>query len=293
MEINPDPTTRLDHDDRLIVIAEDDRTPTLAPDKATESEEPSTPLPASAQTGPVEHHVLMIGWNALGTHLLRALGDRAAAGSSVEVIYDARLFGPEDLPDPDTIRLKLTLTPERSVNGPPGALGITADTTAIVLLGYRRNTTVEEADSQTLLRLMIVRRELEARSGISPRVVVEVLDADNVELVRVTGADDYVVSDAVTSRLMAQYAEQPERRPVLGSLYDDDGPSIHLIAVDDLGLSGARRFDQVVARAYAYGLLALGWRSPDKRGGDVVLNPDLDREVHLEPDDQIVVIGST
>lgn len=291
VEINPDPTTRLDHDDRLIFIAEDERTPTLAPGQAPESEQPSTPMPAGVHVDPGEEHVLIIGWSALGTHLLRALGDHAAVGSSAEVIYDSRLFGPEDLPDPDASPPKLTLTPKRRITWPPGALGITGDTTAIVLLGSRRGMTLDEADSQTLLRLMMVRRELEARGGIAPRVVVEVLDADNVELVQVTGADDYVVSDALTSRLMAQYAEQPERRPVLLSLYATDGPSIRLLTADDLELSGARRFDQIVARAYASGLLALGWRFADGRGGDVVLNPDLDTVVQLAADDQIIVIG--
>jgi hypothetical protein len=51
------------------------------------------------------------------------------------------------------------------------------------------------------------------------------------------------------------------------------------------------RFEGIVAAAYTYGLLALGWRSADERGGKVVLNPDNDEQVPLLGGDQIVVVG--
>jgi Trk K+ transport system NAD-binding subunit len=291
VEINPDPGTKIDRHDRLIVIAEDDHVPKLATTGPPEVGQQTATLPPEVDVGPGQEHVLIIGWNALGGQLLTALRQHAAPGSSAEVIYDARLFEPDELPDTHGSGLKLTLTPKRSASWQPGDLGVIADTTSIVLLGYRRGMTTEEADSQTLLNLLLLRRDLEGRDDAEPRVVVELLDADNVDLARVTGADDYVVSDAVTSRLMAQYAEQPERRPVLQNLYGGDGPSLRLVAAEDFGLSGQVRFDEIIATVYSYGLLALGWRSADERGGKLVLNPDNDEQARLGADDQVVVIG--
>lgn len=108
--------------------------------------------------------------------------------------------------------------------------------TSIVLLAHRRGMAPDEADSRTLLTHMLLRRQLDARDGAVPRIVVELLNADNLALARMTAADDYVVSDAITSRLITQFAEQPERRPILLSLYAATGPSLRLVRADELGL---------------------------------------------------------
>jgi hypothetical protein len=159
---------------------------------------------------------------------------------------------------------------------------------SILLLGYRRRMSAQEADSRTLPNLLLLRRELEARGGEMPRIVVEVLDADNADLARTTGADDYLVSDAISSRLITQLAEQPERRAVILSLYGAEGPSIHLVNAANLGLTGDVGACDIIATAYSAGLLAIGWRDV---GGEVVLNPDLSSRATLTKDDQIVVIG--
>jgi Trk K+ transport system NAD-binding subunit len=291
VELNPEPEVRFEVGDRLILIAEDDQAPEVATGTPTDTERRSARRPAGLQVGRDEEHVLVIGWNAMGSQLLSTLEQRAAPGSSVEIVYSARLFESDELPDADTTIVELVLTPRSDVTWKQGQLNITAKTTSIVFLGYRRGMGTEEADSSTLLNLMMVRRELRDRSEISPRIVVELLNADNVELARVTGADDYVISDAVISRLMAQLVEQPERRPVLQSLYTAGGPSLHLVEAEDIGLSGDVRFDQIVSVAYAAGLLALGWRHADERGGEVAFNPRSSEHVRLAAGDQIVVIG--
>ena len=126
---------------------------------------------------------------------------------------------------------------------------------------------------------------------MSPRVIVELLDADDVNLARWTGADDYVISDAIVSRIMTQIALQPERRPILRILYATEGPSIHLVSAADLGLDGEVGCAEIISTAYSCGLLAIGWRHASERGGEVVLNPRTSERVVLRADDAIVVIG--
>lgn len=290
VDINPDPETVLGESDRLIVIADDDDDDSFAlssggfPSVGPLSTETRPPL----HSGPQEEHLLIIGWNRLGLQLLGHLEQSAAAGSSAEVVYDARLFDPEELDIPTTGELAVTLTPSRTDSWQLAEEAQTSYLTSIVLLGYRRRMSPQEADSRTLLNLLLLRRELEARGGAGPRIIVEVLDADNADLARTTGADDYLVSDAISSRLIAQLAEQPERRPVLLALYAAEGPSIHLVSAANLGLTGEVRADEIIASAYSARLLAIGWRDA---GGEVVLNPERSQRVTLTDDDQIVVIG--
>lgn len=144
-------------------------------------------------------------------------------------------FGPPDPPIPSLDGLGVTLHATSDLARLwDGARA--SQVTSIVLLAHRRGMAPDEADSRTFLTYMLLRRQLDARDGAVPRIVVEPLNADNLALARMTAADDFVVSDAITSRLITQLAEQPERRPILLSLYAATGPSLRLVRADELGL---------------------------------------------------------
>ena len=117
------------------------------------------------------------------------------------------------------------------------------------------------------------------------------LGAEHVDLAVLSGPDDFLISVALGSQLIAQLVEQPERRGVLLELYSGDGPSIRMVTCGRLDLAGDRTIEEVVARAYASGLLAIGWRRSGASGRQLVLNPKASEHVTLAPDDEIVVIG--
>jgi hypothetical protein len=168
--------------------------------------------------------------------------------------------------------------------------------TSIVLLGTPGGGTRETADAHTLLDLMMLRHQLDddavTSSGAAPRVVVEMLDADNVPLAQWMGADDYIVSDAIAGKLMTQLAIEPRRRTVLLELYGTEGPSIGLVDAAALGLSGRCRFRDAAEAAFAAGLLAIGWHRRGPDGDEVVLNPPELEEADLDADARVVVIGA-
>jgi hypothetical protein len=290
VEINPAPETRLGGGDSLVVIADDD-SPILATNTTSDHppflDEPPPPLEARRR----ELHLLIIGWNALGPRLLDQIEHLAAPGSSVDVVYDSRLFAPDELNIPTSTELKATLTPTKSDTWSVAESHQMPNVDTVVLLGYRRGTSVEEADSRTLLTLMLLKRRLQSLDRAPPRIIAELLDVENVDLALLTGADDYVVSDAITSRLMTQLADQPERRAVLRELYGPTGSSIHLVGASELGLVGQCEWNEIVVAAYSSGLLAIGWRLAGPAGGDPVLNPDGSDRVVLADDDHVVVIG--
>lgn len=287
----PDPERPPAADDRLVLIAPDG---TATEARATPVDA-RTPPAAALACPPPRHevpteHVVVVGWNALGRGLLASLEEGCAPGSTVEVVHDPALLDLDELGLPTTGRLNVTATACGRLSWDPEAALASGEVTALVFLGYRHGLSPAEADSRTLLDLLLLRRALEGRTGPRPRVVVEVRDPDSVELARLSGADTSIVGDDLTSRLLTQLAELPERRAVLLTLYAAEGPSLGLVAAADLGVVGEVAFADVAAAAAATGMVAIGWcRSADD--DRVVLNPPAATRAHLAATDRVIVIA--
>jgi hypothetical protein len=289
VELNPDPRMVLTESDHLIVVADDDSASLAKWDAPAPTMPPTVErgMPRRSRTG----HILVVGWNELGNLFLDQLTDTAAPGSTVEVIYDARLFSADDLDVKGTEELALTLTPTKVDIWQPADDGQLFGFTTILFLAYRRGFSAEEADSRTLLNVMTLTHALRRGNGTRPRIIAELLNADNVDLARLSGADDCLVTDAMASRLLTQLAEQPERRNVFLSLYARDSPTVHLVEAGELGLAGDLGWDEIIDRVYAQGLIAIGWRRALARGGKLVLNPSCSDSVEIGAGDHVVVIG--
>ncbi len=277
-ELNPAADATIDVDGRLIVIADDI-------ERIEVAAEPSRLQkggPVDIRTAEVDEHVLVIGWNRLGPHLLSGWATAASSSSTVEVAFDPRLIEPGDIDIPPLgVGIGLSPTPEIS------SLTFEQTPTTIVVLGY---TSIDSgaADARTMLDVMHLQRRFSAGGG-TPRLVVQLLDDDHVDLAALPGPDDLLISAALGSQFIAQLIEQPERRDVLLALYGGDHASFRMVRCDRFDLVGTFTMQEVVARAYGAGVLAIGWRRA--ADGSVVLNARVDTSVTLAPDDELVVLG--
>jgi hypothetical protein len=235
VEFNTPAHALIEKGDRLTVIADDGEHLDVGTDGSPEGAAPYRVDPIPLDIEPREEHFLILGWDALGAYLVEKGRSSTTPDSTIQVVYDPRVFEPEELQNAED---DITWTPARGDLWRLSDVSRTREFTTIVILGYRRRMSVEEADSRTLLNLMLVRRDLESWDRPAPRVLVELLDADNVPLARMTGADDYLVSDTIGSRAVVQLAEEPERGAFFFSLYDGDGPSVPLIPAERTGLNG-------------------------------------------------------
>jgi hypothetical protein len=153
----------------------------------------------------------------------------------------------------------------------------------VVVLGYRDTLSPAHADARTLLTLLTLRNVRR-----QARVVAEVLDSRDAIIAERTGADDLVVSDQLSSLMIAQLTERPELNHVLGELFHPAGASISLRPADLYVGAGALSYATVVSAARDQGQVALGYRLA---GGQVILNPPKSATVTLRPDDQVVVLA--
>jgi hypothetical protein len=290
VSVNPPMETIFEPGDSVIAISADDDTVVLTGFVAEDA--PDVVLSPPPPDG--TDHLLVVGWSHLGPVVLRELDQFAPPGSTVDVLADPDLVDPGELVDLDLGRLRVTY---QSTGGNLDELGSSVRAQQydkVIVLGYRRGLTPPEADARSLLSLLILQQALVASSsGQRPRIVTELLDARDVDLARATGADDFVVSDELSSLMLAQLAERPDLEDVFADLFDVEGSAIALQPATWYVTSGQVPFRRVVAAARARGESAIGYRSERGPGGlpVVVLNPHKRDLVTLGGGDQVVVIA--
>ncbi len=291
--VNPPMDTVFAAGDSIIAIAEDDDTIVFTGFR----DEVIGDVPLGpAASGPEQ--LLVVGWNWLGPAILMELDQFVPPRSAVDVLVDPDLVDPSELAEIPVERLRVRFEAERA------DLDELTDTVSgrtfdhVIILGYRDGLSASEADARTLLTLLLLRRALHesAIDGSRCRIVTELLDAADVELAQATGADDFVVSDAMSSYMLTQLSENPELGPVFADLFDAEGSAIGLKPapwyVRD---EGAVEFGRIVAAARLRGEVAVGYRLAHGADGasspEVVMNPAKSASISVGAADQIVVIG--
>ncbi len=290
--INPPMDTVLAAGDTVIAVSEDDDTVVFS---GLRDEDAPDVVLGPAASGPEQ--LLVVGWNWLGPAILRELDQFAAPRSSVDVLVDPDLVDPSELDDLGLRNLRVRYEAEQGDLDELTATvsGRTFD--HVIILGYRDGLSASDADARTLLTLLLLRRALDdtAVDGNRARIVTELLDSRDVELARATGADDFVVSDALSSYMLAQLSENPELDPVFTDLFDAEGSAIALKPAGWYVRADAPvSFARVVAAARARSEVALGYRLASGADGqpEIVMNPAKSATATLGAHDRVIVIGA-
>lgn len=166
----------------------------------------------------------------------------------------------------------------------------------IVVLSYSDELEVQEADALTLMSLLPL-RDTAQRNGYELSIVSEMLDLRNRELAEITQADDFIVSDALVSLMLAQVAENKQLNAVFADLFDPEGSEVYLKpAAGYVQLGVPVTFYTVVEAARRRNEVAIGYREKAKANSaeqqyGVTLNPPKSRQIAFDAKDSIVVLA--
>lgn len=288
IRLNPPAGTRIEPGDRLIVIADDDRSIRLG--------EPGVPdmtlvaSPAAADEGP--ETTLVLGWNRTLPLILAGLDQYSVPRSRVRVVADV------EAPDIDRYpNLEVSFQRADPTNRATLDALYAHEFDHIIVLARKDDLAPQRADARTLVILLHL-REIAAQHGRHLGVVSEMLDDRNRELAEVTQADDFIVSDRLISLLLSQTSENAALTEVFAELFASDGAEIYLRPAGDYIRPGeSADFTTVVAAASARGETAIGYRRHvDARDAaklyGVTLNPVKAQRVAFQPDDRIIVLAA-
>ena len=282
VELNPPTGAVFEPGDQVIAVSEDDDTVTFGGFRNI-----PVPVAAAPDAGTEEPiRVLIVGWSSFGPKVVEELEEFLSPGSEVEVCVDADLVTAAEIQEG---------RPELRVSfisgGPEKLMALAADQTIdqVIVLGYRVGLTTAEADSRTLLTLLTLRKIWPAERAPLVRIIAQLLDQSNVELAAVTGVDDFIVSDALASLMLAQLSERAELQAVFDDLFDPTGAVVELRPAHRFVPDGTVSYAEIVAAGVAQDVSVLGWRIDET--GEVVINPAKGRRVHLGARDQVLLVG--
>lgn len=283
--LNPAPETVFGADDQLIAIVEDDSL--FIPSAITVTAVIRPMVPPSAEVR--DRRIVIAGWSTLGPRVIAELDEFLDSHTTIEVMLDP------DLVDVATIRSELRT---RNVGLDISELGGGPEFVAahaarrsfheVIVLGYRNALDDDEADARTLLTLLAFNQVRQSDDVGPVRIVAEMLDQRNAPLAEATGVDDFVVSDELTSLMLAQLSERQELSQVFLDLFDREGCSIELRPAPIYGAHLATTFADVVVTASARGDSAIGYRLSS---GKVIVNPSKSAPLSLTEIDEVLVIA--
>jgi voltage-gated potassium channel Kch len=288
--LNPPMDTVVGKGDIVIAISEDDDTVIFSDPASVD-----VPVHATIDKPPAPEHMLIIGWNSLGSAILSQLDHYVAPGSSAHVLFDPAFVDRRQVAvDTHLPNLHVEVTEaERPEDGALPHLMTEEHFDHIIVLCYREGMTPSESDAKTLMTLLQLRQITQEQEGRAVTIVTELLDVGDVKLAEVANPDDFIVSEQLVSLMIAQVAENPELDPLFASLFDADRAEIVLKPATSFLPPGRHPFASAVIAASAKNDVAVGYRKGPVDGApaQVVLNPSKRAEVELGENDHLIVLS--
>ncbi len=290
--LNPPMDTRIEKNDNIIVISEDDDTVVLSELTNPEIQSDLICHLEEEETGPAR--IIMLGWNWRAPIIIRELSNYLKPGSYLKLIADESLCQPTLPSGLENLQVEYTS-------------GNTTDRTVlenlsfeeydhILILSYSDCMEPQEADSNTLMTLLHI-RDIAGRLDEKFSLITEMRDIRNRNLAEITGADDYIVSDQVLSLLLTQISETKELSAVFWDLFAPDGSEIYLKPVSRYVKPGEPvNFYTVTKSAAQLGEVAIGYRITARKNDSdsaygIVVNPEKSKTIVFEKEDMVIVLA--
>lgn len=294
VKINPPMDTKIVKGDKVIAITEDDDTLIVAKTKVASLNKGAIVNNDSLKI--VSEKILLLGWNKRAITIIREMDNYVGTGSYMKVVssYDHDEEVKAAAKNLKNIKLEYECA-DTTARDVIDRLNPTSFD-SVQLLCYKDELELQDADAQTLISLLHLRRVME-ETGKDIKVVSEMLDLRNRDLAEVTKADDFIVSDKLISLLMSQVSENKYLMRVFEDLFDADGSEIYLKPVGDYIKPGEEvNFYTVIEAAMQKGETAIGYRiaslsHDNTKAYGVNCNPVKSNKLKFTAEDKLIVLA--
>ena len=234
--LNPPKETPISDDDELIVFAEDDSTIFYFNQPVYEPKLESIP---KTQVEPKSHRVALLNWTTKTPIILEKLCSYLPENSELcTYVYtkipemDTLLMDlKKDYPEIDISIIELDLNDLKVLDQ------IQPQDFDSILILSPGGTTIEEMDAYVISLLIRIRQILITKSKSSstdeksikwPKLITEVMDSENIDIILNSGVEDFMVSNQFVSQIMAQVSEEPLALDVYDDLFQSEGSELYI-----------------------------------------------------------------
>ena len=299
--LNPPPETSVSENDELIVFAEDDSTIYYFKEpvyNARVSEIPQTTITLRNQ------RVALLNWTPKTGIIMEKLCSYLPAGSELctyvpEINEKMESFKENLLSIYPELNISLNQMDFNDLNKLKEIDPQSFDSLLILSPG---GATIEEMDA-FVISLLIRIRQILRNSGLSqwPKLITEVMDSENIDIILNSGVEDFMVSNQFVSQIMAQVSEEPLALDVYDDLFQAEGSELYIKPITyyfpfDGKESITVAYGECVHAAQLRGEVILGaqlhprQKEKDKMFG-ISLIPDKNQEFTFTPEDGLIALA--
>ena len=299
--LNPPPETSISDNDELIVFAEDDSTIFYFKEpvyNAGVSEIPQTTMSLR------EQRVALLNWTPKTGIIMEKLCSYLPAGSELctyvpEINEEMESFKENLLSIYPELNISLNQMDFNDLNKLNEIDPQSFDSLLILSPG---GATIEEMDA-FVISLLIRIRQILRNSGKSqwPKLITEVMDSENIDIILNSGVEDFMVSNQFVSQIMAQVSEEPLALDVYDDLFQAEGSELYIKPISyyfpfDGKESITVDYGECVHAAQLRGEVILGaqlhprQKEKDKMFG-ISLIPDKNQEFTFTKEDGLIALA--
>ncbi len=225
--LNPPKETPLNDDDELIVFAEDDSTIFYFNEPVFQPKVNKIP---SSVVKPRSHRIALLNWTTKTGIILEKLCSYLPEGSELCTYVS------EKFPEMDILKNLLSESyphinisiKEVDLNDLEKLDELEPQEFDSILILSPGGTTIEEMDAYVISLLIRIRQILISKSKKWPKLITEVMDSDNIDIILNSGVEDFMVSNQFVSQIMAQVSEEPLALDVYDDLFQAEGSELYI-----------------------------------------------------------------
>ena len=236
--LNPPKSTPVNREDELIVFAEDDSTIKYF-DKPIF--EPSIKSIPKIETDIRTQRVALLNWTPKTKIIVKKLCSYLPKKSELNVyvskfldeMENTKEFLAENYPN---IHISIQ---ELDFNELKQLENIEPQNFDSILILSPGGSTIEEMDAYVISLLIRIRQILLLKTDSTaenykwPKLITEVMDSENIDIILNSGVEDFMVSNQFVSQIMAQVSEEPLALDVYDDLFHADGSEIYIKAASN------------------------------------------------------------
>ena len=234
--LNPPKDTPISDEDELIIFAEDDSTIFYFNESVFE---PTLSKIPSSEIKPNSHRIALLNWTTKTGIIIEKLCSYLPGGSEICTYVS------DKLPEMDTLKSSLSeaypniniSVNEIDLNDLEKLDEIQPQSFDSILILSPGGTTIEEMDAYVISLLIRIRQILISKSigndnnenpNKWPKLITEVMDSDNIDIILNSGVEDFMVSNQFVSQIMAQVSEEPMALDVYDDLFQAEGSELYI-----------------------------------------------------------------